>query len=231
MLDTASTLDASLYEGLLHSEREEVRKRLTSYGKIGYPKEPLGYGGVGGLIVMPYNTPNSTLPILWSDSNKWLPLFRRVRRISGIGSFKYKLEEAAKARIETPRSEKIDRTCTIFVERKHDEAFFDTLNEVADLKTRLNVPDVKVVSVGILHNENVIRMLAETTSNPIVVVDDDGNRAQKMFAKNQEHIPHVNLFPSFFKMFDIERVLEELPEIANSIPDEIRNDSTKLLKS
>ncbi len=48
---------------------------------------PTGYGGIGALLVFYYNTPNTTLPIVWSSLNGWIPLFRRVNRINGIEAY------------------------------------------------------------------------------------------------------------------------------------------------
>jgi len=48
-----------------------------------YPKNPLGYGDMGLLLVFPTTVPNNSLPILHSRSKpgsdkKWVPLFHRV---------------------------------------------------------------------------------------------------------------------------------------------------------
>ena len=40
-------------------------------------KHPLGYNNSQSLIVFPHSVPNNTLPIFWSNKNKWYPLFPR----------------------------------------------------------------------------------------------------------------------------------------------------------
>ncbi|MFX1257225.1 MAG: hypothetical protein ACFFAN_05175 [Promethearchaeota archaeon] len=46
------------------NEIEKATRIFEKYGKILYPKGPLGYGGKGLLIAFSYNTPNNTLPII-----------------------------------------------------------------------------------------------------------------------------------------------------------------------
>lgn len=40
---------------------------------------PLGYGGMGGLVVLPMDVPNNSLPLLWHETGDWHPLFRTSR--------------------------------------------------------------------------------------------------------------------------------------------------------
>lgn len=55
------------------------------YGEKLYPKHPLGYDDSQLLIAFEYNTPNNTLPIIWSSTNNessnietiWHPIFER----------------------------------------------------------------------------------------------------------------------------------------------------------
>ncbi len=67
----------------LFSEQElpQVKDIFEKYGKILYPKAPLGYGGFAFRIAFFYNTPNNTLPIFWGKKKPtqgvWNQLFPR----------------------------------------------------------------------------------------------------------------------------------------------------------
>jgi hypothetical protein len=57
----------------------EKAKRLSSdLGARLEPKHPLGYGSSEALVVFERSCPNNTLPIIWSSSNNWAPLFKRL---------------------------------------------------------------------------------------------------------------------------------------------------------
>lgn len=64
---------------------EEVRAKalVTDIGTTIYPTNPLGFGGLGLLLVLPTTVPNNTLPILHTPSRSgtnrgWQPLFPRI---------------------------------------------------------------------------------------------------------------------------------------------------------
>jgi hypothetical protein len=68
----------------------ETRKRIKilceKYGRLLFPKHPLGYDNSQALIVFFHNTPNNTLPIIWaSDRNEaepghiWYPVWERIK--------------------------------------------------------------------------------------------------------------------------------------------------------
>jgi FMN phosphatase YigB (HAD superfamily) len=55
---------------------EEAKKILKEYGMRLEPSCPLGYGDSAALVAFFYDTPNNTLPVVWSKNN-WIPLFER----------------------------------------------------------------------------------------------------------------------------------------------------------
>jgi hypothetical protein len=71
--------------------REEKQRTLIKdfaqkYGRMLYPKGPLGYDDCQALIVFSHNTPNNTLPIIWASNKNekktgvsWNPLFERTK--------------------------------------------------------------------------------------------------------------------------------------------------------
>jgi len=66
--------------------RERLKSLCVKYGKILYPKHPLGYDDSQSLLVFPHNTPNNTLPIYWASENnekvhgvRWNPLWERKK--------------------------------------------------------------------------------------------------------------------------------------------------------
>jgi hypothetical protein len=67
------------------SDEEEARARAlcNELGIRIYQRDPLGYGGMGLLVVFPTTVPNNSLPILHSRSrtsshHRWEPLFPRI---------------------------------------------------------------------------------------------------------------------------------------------------------
>lgn len=66
--------------------RKRIKRLCRKYGKLLFPKHPLGYDNSQALIVFPHNTPNNTLPIIWASSNNekmegqvWHPVWERKK--------------------------------------------------------------------------------------------------------------------------------------------------------
>ena len=111
--DTVMDLDASFYEGLSHDKRERYWETFSKYYK-GY-----GYGKIGGLITMYYNTPNCTVQMVWGSNDGWMPLFPRRFDLKNIGPELYEMDELIK---EESEKEKIPKEeCSIYVEGKTEE--------------------------------------------------------------------------------------------------------------
>jgi len=58
-------------------ERDVARAIAIEYGKKLIKNNPLGYGDCQCAIVFEHRCPNNSLPILWAESNEWVPLFKR----------------------------------------------------------------------------------------------------------------------------------------------------------
>jgi hypothetical protein len=228
-VDTASSLDSSFYTDVPHDSRSALLEQLKNYGTICYPKGPLGYGGIAGLIVFPYNTPNTTLPILWSDSNEWIPLFRRVKRLNGIASYEKQFKKATDQKAkqgEQPSASSQDYTLTLFVEGKRDEQFFDFFISYIDLAKLVGANEVEIVSLGTnVLSERLVRNLVNTNKHAVFVVDDDYPGAAKMHARVEDVAKVLKLKPNFLALLDLDRVQRELPRLGiQELPHNDRND-------
>ena len=58
-------------------QRETAKNIAERYGLTLVLDHPLGFGNCQAAIAFEDSCPNNTLPIFWSDSNNWIPLFRR----------------------------------------------------------------------------------------------------------------------------------------------------------
>lgn len=216
--DTAGSLDSSFYAGVPYGERVRLKGRLEDYGRICYKSNPLGFGDLAALLVLPYNTPNFTLPVVWSDNNEWIPLFRRVRRVNGISAYYKQFKKAVEKKAQSEKPVQTDTPLdqvTLFVEGKRDEAFFDELVARIDLAELIGAQRVSVVSLGSnVASERLADLLAKTTPNAVFVVDEvqHGRNIHERLAKMA---PVISLRPSYFRFFDLKRLVEEyLPEQA-----------------
>jgi len=59
-------------------ERGEARNIAYEHGAKLVKNNPLGYGNCEAAVIFPDTCPNNSLPILWSESNNWIPLFKRI---------------------------------------------------------------------------------------------------------------------------------------------------------
>jgi hypothetical protein len=213
--DTAASLDSSFYNGIPHEERETLKRRLEDYGRICVKRNPLGYGDLAGLLVLPYNTPNFTLPIVWSANNQWIPLFRRIHRVSGIAAYYSKFTRAAdeKASLKANSSSKDEQqSVTLFVEGKRDEIFFDELIKRVDLSSSLGSKDIRIVSLGAnVVSDRLVNLLSKTNPRSAFIVEDDHPGAAKLHERLEKSSPVIKLTPSFFQLLDVKRILEDFP--------------------
>jgi len=60
------------------SDVERAESIARKHGETLVKQQPLGYGNCQAAIVFSDSCPNNSLPILWSSSKDWLPLFRRL---------------------------------------------------------------------------------------------------------------------------------------------------------
>lgn len=83
-IDPVMTLRDNLFVKKNRNENEEFHRQLYDLSKHsnkkmkkeGFKWHFLGFRKIGGLIVLHTNTPNNSLPIIWSNNN-WTPLFNR----------------------------------------------------------------------------------------------------------------------------------------------------------
>lgn len=227
-IDTAASLDSSFYDGIAHEERDRLRQRLTAYGRISYARNPLGFGGLGGLLVLPYNTPNFTLPIIWSDANQWIPLFRRVRRVNGIQAYYKQFQKAVgdKASVPEPSPQPETRpTLTLFVEGKRDEAFFDEVVSGGALRGFEGADGVSVVSMGSnVAPDRLVELLVGTNPNSVFVVDSDRHGTGRAHERLRGLAPVVLLEPSYFRFFQLDRVVRDFNL---DVPSEMLRDGSR----
>ena len=211
--DTVKSLDSKFYEGIPFEKREILKNRIEYYGKK-TSKSPLGYGGVGGLIVFYYNTPNSTLPIIWSNSSSWIPLFKRVRKINGIESY-YKQFDSIEPDIKKKTKDKSE--LTLFVEGKTDETFFTAI--LQRLINSLNVKKINIIPLGGFYSSKLLDNLGKSSSQYIFLPEED-NIAPRAFKERHKQLfqnkPHLFIKP-IIAYFQLDKILES-NEFGNYLP-------------
>lgn len=62
-------------------EKEFCESMCKNYGNKLNPDSPLGFGDGQLLLSLFHNTPDNTLPIFWSESCNWQPIFKRFHKI------------------------------------------------------------------------------------------------------------------------------------------------------
>lgn len=218
--DTVNSFDSPFYEGLEFGGRKELKDRLEYYGKICNPKSPLGYGNVGGLIVFYYNTPNSTIPHIWTTLNSWLPLFKRTLRINGIDAY-YKQFENLQS--QKPKAKKGKGEFTFFVEGKTEELFFDLLSD--RLKEVTDSDKVSTVALGGMYSEKLISNLNKTETQYLFIIEDDAFaptgyklRIDNLFKGK----PHIKMHP-VIDYIDLDSVFKDEEFIKRIYPRPIKD--------
>lgn len=231
--DTAQNLDGKFFDGLAYAARNELSLRLRKYNRQISMSE-LGHGNVGGVLAFEFNTPNTTLPAIWSRGMRWYPLFPRAMRFLGIQRFFGKIEEERKKQATAVQNVKKQRDSidlTIFVEGKLDEFFFDYLIKNRDLAKKLNVHSVAPVALGGLYqSERLIELLYESRKDAILVLDGDQHTKELVervpaFKK----VPIIFFSPNFVELLDLTELLisDKLPKIVQEMELDMSNISEK----
>jgi hypothetical protein len=191
--DTVQSFDSNFYNGIPYENRNQLKQRLEYYGAIA-SRSALGYKGLGGLITFYYNTPNSTLPIVWSSLNSWIPLFRRTIRVNGIDSY-YKQFDNLKNKT-THQKVAGKKELSIYVEGKTEESFFEALE--MKLKERFNFEKINIIPLGGFFSEKLLENIEKFTENFIFILEDmeissqGFRRAQNQrLAEYMKEKPHV----------------------------------------
>ncbi|RCX18951.1 hypothetical protein DEU47_1136 [Bacillus sp. AG236] len=210
--DTIKSFDSHLYEGMTYKEKVRLKERLNYYGLMCMSGMPLGYQELGTLIAFHYNTPNTTLPIIWSKSNNWIPLFQRATRIDGIVSYYEKFDQAL---IE---KESYTKTLTehqhrliIYVDGKIDEEVFDLLVNEFKLTDKLGFVEIRVIHLKKASNESIID-ITRYEPDAIFVLDSD-HRALGLL----KEVRVLILKPSILELFDLNK-LYSLDELFQTLP-------------
>jgi hypothetical protein len=220
--DTVIDLDGKFYEGLSYEERERLKERIEYYGKIAYPKQPFGFGQIGSFIAFDFNTPNTSLPIIWSDTNSWIPLFKRARKINGISSYYKQFEKSKKEKTIVGDKEKSE--LTIYVEGKSEEVFFDLLIQEKGFAERLGYEKVNVVSLGgAMMSEKLLTQLLNDNQEQIFILEDDLHIHKIIKREPYNNLKVALMNPNIMSFFRIKEIIKsekndkELVEVTNGM--------------
>jgi len=169
-VDTVMSFDSEFYYDLSHREKEVMKNKLEKYGLLLSEKRPLGYGDTGGLLAFHYNTPNNTLPVVWSSQNGWLPLFRRIENVPNIDALIPKLRKSRESRSHEEHRDSLK----IFVEGLSDERFFRNLLVNKVTMSSLGVRDIEIITLGSsLISSKLLENLVGNYRPIIFILEDD----------------------------------------------------------
>lgn len=211
--DTVANLDGVFYKDMPVSERNASLEIIKKYNRV-VSTSTLGFSQLGGLLAFDHNTPNTTLPVIWSNSKGWLPLFPRATSIPGVAKI---LKSANEERKNSVTSDEI----TLFVEGKVDELFIDCFIGNKALQEKINVADLKAIALGGLYqSERLMELLTESKKQAIFIVENDDHTKRAIqrfeFYKNS-HILHLK--PNFVALLDIDKIYQN-KERFNGLPDQ-----------
>ena len=229
--DTVTDLDSTFYEGLTHAKRirylESIQKNYGHYG----------YGGIGGFLVFYYNTPNSTLPMVWYSKEGWLPLFARKFDLKNIGPEVYELEELIK---EKEGKEVVAKEeCSIYVEGKTEELFLQIL---ASRYNNFGYGSLNIVSIGPFYSGSLIASLKKYSQRVYFVtaekMEENSGHTKGVLEAMQDEMPdQMNQVMSYFDIGKIKsterfsRILDmEIIEDATNVNEVYRYLENKLIK-
>ncbi|PEY68591.1 hypothetical protein COJ41_14910 [Bacillus thuringiensis] len=214
-IDTITSLDSSFYNGINFDQRNVLKEKIIEYGK-NTNKSGLGYKGIGALIVFPYNTPNCTLPVVWGDTNGWIPLFRRAGRITGISSVFDDLDRTANEKVVKAKQDKGNLTTKtksseldLYVEGKRDEEMFKVISERYNLSNELGYLKINIITIGgLVFSEKVINALEFAKNDTVLISDEDTRHLEGKFKNNGGDAPIIFLKPSIIQFVDLKKLFD-----------------------
>lgn len=178
--DSVMSFDSRFYDGLTHVQKQSLFDKIKKYGEFLDEKHPFGYQESGLLVTFFYNTPNNSLPIIWSSEKNWIPLFRRSAKIKSIEGWYNDLKETDEVD-NTERNEivdikdgenlpekKVNRDLRLITSSKRDNEFVQYI-----IKNRIpNTEDIAFnpILLGDQPNGNLLEVLFSNDSNPTVAV-------------------------------------------------------------
>ncbi|BDD03956.1 phosphoribosyltransferase-like protein [Aureibacter tunicatorum] len=199
--DTVISLDSKFYDGIPYQDRIKVKEKLEYYGNSIYQKGKLGYKGIGGLIVFYYNTPNTTIPLIWGSRNSWIPLFKRATKLTGISAHYKEFDKAiAKKAKAQQTTEKNLEEITFYVEGRFDEEFL--VSQLDKLISFLELKKASIISLGGFNSKKLIDNLNKLSNTKLLFVAEDDTFApsgyQKIIKDNIKNSPHIFIQPVMY---------------------------------